>query len=85
MIITAVYDKKLESFLPQSVSASENVLVAVRNYKGMLRNTFMVENIDDFSIYSLCTIGSESGEVLDSSKSFVCELSDLFTKPVSEE
>lgn len=85
MIITAVYDKKLESFLPQSVSASENVLVAVRNYKAMLRNSFMVENVDDFSIHSLCTVSSETGDVLDSTQSFICELSDLFSKPVSEE
>lgn len=80
MIITAVFDKKLESFLPQSVSASENVLVAVRNYKAMLRNTFMTENVDDFSIYSLCMVDSETGAVLDSNKAFVCALSDLFEK-----
>lgn len=78
MIVTAVFDKKLEAFMPQSVSAHENVLVASRNYKVVLRNSFMTENVDDFFIWKLCEIDSDTGEVLNTAKSMICSLSDLF-------
>lgn len=86
MIITAVFDKKLEAFIPQSVMASENVLVASRNYKSMLRNTFMADNVEDFIVWKLVSIDGNTGEVLDSSKSMICSLSDLLgVKDLSEE
>lgn len=79
MEIYMVFDKKLDGFVPDSLMCATNSLVALRRFSDCLKHIpGIFDHKEDFEIYRICTVNSNSGEVVDSSKSFISTVSALY-------
>ena len=69
----AIYDKVAKSY--SGLFEQQNDAVASRLFESQQKNkdSFISMKPEDFGMYYICTVEDETGEIVDNTKTLVCE------------